>query len=162
MKVRITSVYNSEEHIAAAIDNILKQTFTGFEFIIINDGSTDNTAKRLASHNDPRVIIVINEANIGLTKSLNKGLEIARGKYIARMEADDIYLPQRLAMQVEFLDAHPEVGIMYGAVQIIDSSGNPSYIFIKIPTEHNFYRWSLCFDDTIVHPTVMNTSRKWV
>ena len=101
----LMSVFNADRYLQSAIDSILNQTFSDFEFLIINDGSTDNTSKILASYYDTRIRIVDNEHNIGLTKSLNKGLEISRGEYIARMDADDISLPDRLGRQMSFLDS---------------------------------------------------------
>jgi len=97
-------VYNSEKYLQKAIDSILNQTFTDFEFLIINDASTDNTAKIIKSYKDLRIKIITNKKNIGITKSLNLGLKISKGKYLARMDADDICLPNRLIKQVTFLD----------------------------------------------------------
>ena len=104
----VMSVYNSEKYLEEAIDSILNQTFQDFEFIIINDGSTDNSLQILKSYSDTR-LIVINQHNIGLTKSLNKGINIAKGQYIARMDSDDISLPQRFEKQIEFLDKNQDV-----------------------------------------------------
>ncbi|MHA1713815.1 MAG: glycosyltransferase, partial [Candidatus Ranarchaeia archaeon] len=118
----IMSVYNAEKHVKKAIDSILSQTFRDFEFIIINDGSTDRTSEILKSYADPR-LIVVNQANRGVTQSLNKAIGMARGQYIARMDADDISLPQRLEMQVEFLEEHPEVGLVGTSVITIDEEG---------------------------------------
>ena len=100
------SIYSEEEEwIRESIDSILNQTFSDFEFIIINDNpNRDKNNSLLTEYTriDNRIIIITNEENIGLTKSLNKGLEIARGKYIARMDADDISLPTRFEKQVDF------------------------------------------------------------
>ena len=97
----IMSVYNGERYLWEAVESILGQTFTDFEFIIIDDGSTDQTAKILRAIGDERVRIFFNEKNIGLAGSLNRGLGLARGEYVARMDADDISLPARLEKQVE-------------------------------------------------------------
>jgi len=104
-------VYNGEKYLNEAIDSILGQTFKDFKFLIINDGSTDGTADILKSYKDSRIKVTNNEKNIGLTKSLNKGLKMAKSEYIARMDADDISLPTRLQKQVEFMDSHPKVGV---------------------------------------------------
>ena len=97
------SVYNGERWLKESVDSVLLTNDINFEFIIINDGSTDNTSLILKSYNDDRMII-INQENIGLTKSLNIGLGIAKGKYIARIDADDICMPNRLAIQKKFME----------------------------------------------------------
>lgn len=147
-------VYNGATYLREALDSILRQTFRDFEFIIINDGSTDRSAEIVRSYDDPRLRYFENEQNIGLIRSLNRGLALARSPYIARMDADDISLPERLAKQVEFLDAHPEVGVLGCAVQVTDGCGNPSHVW-RFPAEHGFLRWCLCFYNPIPHPTVM-------
>ena len=92
----LMSVYNGERYLREAVESILNQTFTDFEFIIIDDGSTDSSRAILASFDDPRIVLLQNETNIGLTRSLNEGLSLARGKYIARQDADDASLLERL------------------------------------------------------------------
>jgi glycosyltransferase involved in cell wall biosynthesis len=150
----LMSVYNAEKYLEKAIDSILNQTLKSFEFLIIDDGSNDRTAEILKSYDDPRIKIITNEKNIGLTKSLNKGLRRIRGEYIARMDSDDISLPDRLAKQVYYLNTHPEVGVLGSATQIIDGCGNLSYIY-RFPVEHGLIRWCLLFYNPIVHPSVM-------
>ena len=150
----VMSVYNGEPYLRAAVDSILAQTYTDYEFIIIDDASTDATAAILDGFDDLRIVRSRNEENIGLTRSLNKGLVIARGEYIARMDADDISLPERLAKQVDFLDTHPEIGVLGTAVRVIDGSGNLSHIW-RLPAKHALIKWRLCFSDSIAHPTVM-------
>jgi len=110
----VMSVYNEEEYLKKSIESILDQTFTDFEFIIINDGSTDKTQNILENyvHKDDRVKLLINERNLGLAKSLNRGIEIARGKYVARMDAGDISHPERFQKQVEFLEKNENVYIL--------------------------------------------------
>jgi glycosyltransferase involved in cell wall biosynthesis len=116
-------VYNGEKYLREAIESILNQTFIDFEFLIINDGSTDRSVEIIESYSDPRIRLVHNERNMKLIATLNKGLELARGEYIARMDCDDISLPERLAKQVAFMDANPEVGVLGTAFQTIDSYG---------------------------------------
>jgi len=108
------SVYNGEKYLREAIDSILNQTFGDFEFIIVNDGSTDKTEDILDEYakKDSRIRIIKNEKNIGLTKSLNKVIRVAKGKYIARMDADDISLPERLRKQIDFLEKNSEIGLL--------------------------------------------------
>ena len=105
--------YNSEQYIAEAIESILNQTFTDFEFIIINDGSTDNTAKIVKEYakKDKRIKFIDNEQNQGFIATLNQCLDIATGKYVAKMDSDDISLPDRFSAQVEFLDSNPDYGM---------------------------------------------------
>jgi glycosyltransferase involved in cell wall biosynthesis len=119
----LMSVYNGERYLREAVDSILAQTFGDFEFLIVDDGSTDGTAGILASCSDSRIRLIRNETNLGLTRSLNRGLTLARGKYIARQDADDVALPERLAVQVDHLEAHPEVIALGGRLCFIDSDG---------------------------------------
>lgn len=119
----VMSVYNDEPFLREAIDSILAQTFRDFEFIIINDGSSDASPAILASYSDPRIRVIHNEQNIGLTKSLNRGLREARGELIARFDANDASLPERFGKQVAFLDAHPEVAVAGVQMMVIDVAG---------------------------------------
>jgi glycosyltransferase involved in cell wall biosynthesis len=151
----IMSVYNGERHLAEAIESILDQTFRDFEFIIINDGSTDGTADILGRYQrrDER-IQVYPQDNHGLIASLNRGVRLAQGACIARMDADDVSLPERLGKQVGFLDLHPQIGVLGSAVQVTDDNGHV-YDTWRFPTTPAFLRWSLCFYNPIPHPTVM-------
>ncbi len=123
----LMSVYNGEKYLREAVDSILNQTFKDFEFIIINDGSTDKTLKILNSYNDPRMKIINNKKNIGLTRSLNKGLSIAKGEYIARQDSDDISMPERLEKQVDFLERNKTVGLIGTYSYIINGKGRILY-----------------------------------
>jgi glycosyltransferase involved in cell wall biosynthesis len=105
-------VYNSEKYVGEAIASILAQTFADFELIIINDGSTDNTAAVVRKYADPRLRFIDNPQNQGLIAVLNQGLDLCTGEYIARMDSDDISLPERLAQQLAFMEAHPAVGVL--------------------------------------------------
>ena len=107
----LMSVYNGEKYLQEAIDSILGQTFKDFEFLIVNDGSTDKTVEILESYNDPRIKIINNEKNIGLTKSLNKGLRLASGEYIARQDADDISLSTRFEEELKFFEKNSNVAL---------------------------------------------------
>ena len=114
----LTSVYNGERYLRRAIDSILNQSFINFEYIIIDDGSTDSTNKIIQSFNDPRIKLIENTQNIGLTKSLNIGVKICRGDYIARIDADDISFKQRLRKQYHFLLNNMNV-VLVGGQRII-------------------------------------------
>ena len=108
----LLSVYNGERYLRESIESILNQTFTDFEFLIINDGSTDDSRRIISSYDDPRIQLIDNEQNIGLSQSLNKGLKLARGTYIARQDADDISEPERLAKQVSYMDRNPHIALL--------------------------------------------------
>ena len=109
----LMSVYNTEEDfLRDAIKSILNQTFTDFEFLIINDGSKNNAEEVILSFNDDRIKYILNEKNLGLIDSLNKGLSLAQGEYIARFDSDDISSNKRLEKQVEFMDKNPNVGLL--------------------------------------------------
>lgn len=120
------SVYNGEKYFHEAINSILNQTFTDFEFIIINDGSTDESAAIISSYNDTRIRLIQQE-NKGLAPALNVGLKATRGKYIARMDADDISLPERFEKQFNFLESHPECVAVGSNAKIIDMGGEYLY-----------------------------------
>lgn len=114
--------YNVERYIAEAIDSVLAQTFKDFEFLIINDGSKDRTLEIIKSYTDPRIRI-IDQANMGLIDTLNKGMAIAAGDIIARIDADDVAFPQRLEHQLNFLNEHPDYVLVGAEVNIIDKDG---------------------------------------
>jgi glycosyltransferase involved in cell wall biosynthesis len=119
----LMSVFNGAEYLGEAIESILMQTFTDFDFIIIDDGSTDETWETLTEYaeRDNRIALFQNQENIGLTRSLNKGLKFAQGSYIARQDADDISRSDRLQKQVACLDEHPEVALVSSNIEFIDS-----------------------------------------
>jgi glycosyltransferase involved in cell wall biosynthesis len=131
------SVYNDEQYVSQAIDSVLNQTFQNFEFIIIDDGSSDNSLEIIKSYKDARIVLVTQE-NMGLTKSLNKALKIARGDYIARMDSDDISHPQRFERQLLFLKSHPKHALVGSNVIKIDHDAKE--------IEKNFTKYS---DDAI-------------
>jgi glycosyltransferase involved in cell wall biosynthesis len=151
----LMSVYNGQRYLREAVESILNQTFTDFEFIIVDDGSTDNTWQILQGYaaSEPQIVLVRNETNVGLAKSLNRGLSLARGEYIARMDADDVSLPERLAAQMAFLDEHPEVGVVGSSVQLIGTDGSLGNVW-RYPTMHALILWTLCFVTPFTHPTV--------
>ena len=147
----IMSVYNEERHLRASIESILNQTFTDFEFIIVNDGSTDASLEIIMSYNDGRIQIVNNEENSGLTKSLNKAIKKAHGEYIARQDADDISLPSRLELQHEFLEKHPEVALIGTGIYVIDEKGDKLEKRIMHPNP----KTSLLKGNRFIHGSVM-------
>ena len=148
----IMPVYNAEEYVSQAIESILGQTFEDFELIIIDDGSTDHSARIIKNYYDPRIRFVRNESNRKLIATLNKGMSMAKGKYIARMDADDISLPGRLARQVEFMDGQPSIGVCGTWVEIF-GEGEPS--FWRFTDHPDGAKCMLLFGCCIVHPSVM-------
>lgn len=106
------AVYNGARYLAQAVDSVLNQALGDLEFVIVNDGSTDETPGVLASYDDPRIVVVENDGNIGLTRSLNRGIRASRAPLIARQDADDVSLPRRLEKQVAYLEDHQSVGLV--------------------------------------------------
>ena len=150
----LMSVYNGEKYLPGTIESILNQTFTDFEFIIINDGSTDGTTRILESCSDPRIIIINNQKNVGLTKSLNKGLKIARGEYIARQDASDVSMPRRLEKEVDFLEKHKSTGLIGSSFQLISESGEPLAIQ-EVLTGNDEIKRALLEGNQFSHGSVM-------
>lgn len=137
-----------------AIDSILNQTFRDFEFLIINDGSRDASRDIILSYRDPRIRLIDNEVNEGLTISLNKGLHLARGKYIARMDADDISLPERLGKQVAFIEANPDYGAVGCWGHFIDESGTP-FQEIRMAADFELILAGIFFGNQMMHSSVL-------
>ena len=150
----LMSVYNGEEFLKESIESILNQTFADFEFIFIDDGSTDASEEIVHSFSDPRLVVVQQE-NIGLTKSLNKGLGLARGAYIARQDADDISVSNRFEKQVAYLDAHPEVAVVGGSVVRVDDKGNALRRLAFSRTHKKIKKCLYQGKNPLVHTTVM-------
>lgn len=147
-------VYNGEKFIAQAVQSILDQTYRYFELIIIDDGSTDRTAAILDQFQDERIKRLKNEKNIGLVGSLNRASSIAQGEYFARMDADDLSNPERLAKQVDFLEEHSEVGVLGTGAAQVDSRGRFISTLV-MPQMHELILWHFFFDLPIIHATVM-------
>jgi glycosyltransferase involved in cell wall biosynthesis len=151
----VMAVYNGENYLEEAVQSILDQTFRDFEFIIINDGSTDDTPQILQrkERSDFR-ISTYHQENRGLISSLNRGCRLSKGKYIARMDADDISLPDRFEKQANYLEEHPEIGVLGTWVKIIDEDGVQQSSW-KYPSAPSLVEWTLLFRDCVAHPSVM-------
>ena len=148
----IMPVYNETENVLRyAINSILKQTFTDFELIIINDGSVMDIDSVINSYNDDRIRYHKNEKNLGIIKTLNIGLDLAQAEYIARMDADDISIRTRFEEEVLILDENPQVGVVAsGAVKF------PSKMRIQAPQSSEDLKYlSMCYANCVVHPSVM-------
>lgn len=151
----VMAVHNEGPYLRDAVQSILDQTFGDFEFIIVNDGSTDGSKQVLENFagRDDRIRLV-HQDNRGLIASLNRGLYLARGTYIARMDGDDVSHPERFKKQVHCLDTTPEVGVVGTQIQRIDSEGRPNGNW-SLPTDPDLIAWKLLFHNYLCHPTVM-------
>lgn len=148
----LMAVYNGEKYLQEAIESILHQTLTDFEFVIVCDPSTDNSLAIIQSYKDPRIVLVNNEDKLGLAQSLNQGLKIARGKYVVRMDADDISLQQRLERQASFMEEHKKVGVCGSWLEIIGFDGG---WIRELPVEPEVLKCQLLFGCLLAHPTVI-------
>ncbi|NTW33495.1 MAG: glycosyltransferase [Bacteroidetes bacterium] len=143
-------VYNAELYLKEAIDSILSQTFTDFEFLIINDGSSDSSKEIILSYNDSRIRYVENESNLQLIATLNKGFDMSQGKYIARMDNDDISFPNRLKQQYEFMESNPEVAVCGSWFELF---GETSKI-VKYSISNDDIRVRMLYQTQFCHPSV--------
>ncbi len=155
----IMSVYNAERYLHQAIDSILQQTFPDFEFIIIEDGSTDRSAEILEMYakQDQRLKLIRKSKNKGakgFIENLNLGLDQAKGKYIARMDADDISDPDRFQQQMDFLEKHPSVFIVGASMNGIDENGD--FIkFLQVHTDDHSIKKNMLRNIALFHPVIM-------
>jgi glycosyltransferase involved in cell wall biosynthesis len=149
----VMPVYNCGRYLAEAIHSILDQSFTDFELIVVNDGSTDDTEDVIRSIVDDRIRYMAGP-NQGISTALNTGLAMARAPLIARMDGDDVSLPSRLQEQVTFLRSHPEVGMVGTWATVTDMHGEPVSA-LRHPCTHARISYSLLYDSPFVHPSVM-------
>ena len=145
-------VYNGEAYLNEAIDSILCQTFADFEFIIINDGSTDKTEDIILSYHDQRIHYYKNDKNLGIVGTLNRGLDLCKGKYIARMDADDVSMPQRFEKQVAYMNAHPNV-VACGCLYTVYGKENRGVV--DVATEADDVRYDMALYCQYAHSTMM-------
>jgi glycosyltransferase involved in cell wall biosynthesis len=150
----VLAVYNGERFVAESLWSVLGQTVGNFELIVIDDGSTDRTPEILRQFSDPRMRILRNRSNRGLTPSLNRGLAEARGEFIARQDADDISEPDRLARQLAFLDDHTDVAMTGSWYREIDVEGRVIED-MRLPSDPLRLRWALNFYCPFVHSGAM-------
>jgi len=142
-------VYNAAKYLKDAINSILEQTYSNFEFIIIDDGSTDESLDIIKSFNDKRIKLFENGNNIKLIATLNKGIDLAQGKYIARMDADDISLPERFEKQINFMENNPNVGLCGTYIRAIGIEKNYD---VHFKTTNEEIKFKLFFDTHFPHP----------
>ena len=152
----IMPVYNSERYLPIAIEAILAQTFRDFEFIIVNDGSTDRSFEIIQrfQEKDSRIRI-LDLSHQGITKSLNSAMRIAQGKYIARMDADDISMPERFEKQYQYMEAHPEIAVCGAGALIIDEEGDVIRKDRVVCTHENIEKRHLSGKCSLKHPSVI-------
>lgn len=150
----ILPCYNAEKFIKESIESVLSQTYENWELIIIDDGSKDNSAKIIKSFQDSRIKYFKNNKNIGVVKSLNKGVKKAQGTYIARIDADDRMAPQRLEKQITFLSQNPEYAVVGSAHRLINAQGF-TISYYRYPQHNEEIQWYKNFINPFSHPSVM-------
>lgn len=149
-------VFNGEAYLSDAIQSVLAQSVSDLELVLVDDGSRDNSraiAERFA-HNDARVTLLANDQNLGIARALNRGWRAAEGRFIARLDADDVALPDRFVRQIEFLDAHPAVGAVGGAAIVVDAAGRRGST-LRFPTSSTAIQATLLRHNCLAHPSVM-------
>lgn len=155
----VMPLFKGDKYLVEALDSILNQTFSDFEFLIICDDPTDETCEILDKYmqEDARIRVHINQNREGLVNSLNVGIALAKGEYIARMDADDISLPDRLRKQVNFLDKNTDISILGTDVFFITRKGKVyrDISHLGVPTNPKVIQWILLFENCVIHPTVM-------
>lgn len=154
----LISVYNERPYVEEAVRSILTQTYENLELVIIDDGSTDGTRERLRNVDDPRVEYVEHDRNVGFVRTLNEGLNMCSGKYVARMDADDVARCDRIEKQVRFLESHPEVGIV-GSYWESFSDATERTQLVTVPETDSEIRWNVLFQCPFGHPTVLLRGR---
>jgi hypothetical protein len=148
-------VFNAEKYLAAALDSILRQTFRNLELIVIDDGSVDGSTGIISACTDPRLVLIRNETNLGVIASLNKGLALARGDLVARMDADDVADTRRLEKQVDFCLRNPNVVGLGSAISYIDDVGREISCPPRLALGPAVMRWRLLRGTCLFHPTLM-------
>lgn len=145
-------VYNAGPFLREAMESILCQTFADFEFLIMDDGSTDNSVDIVASYHDRRIRLIKNERNLGISATLNRGITLASTDLIARMDADDISYPARLQKQYDYMMSHPACALLSTWARVITEDKK----FVRLERyRSNFYYYNLTFECWMYHPTIM-------
>lgn len=147
----LMSVYNGDTFLKEAVESIIEQTFGDFEFLVIDDGSSDSSVEIIRSYGDRRIRLISNEKNIGLAASLNSGIRMASGEYIVRMDSDDISLPDRLQRQVDFMETHREIAVCGSYMETI---GEQIQV-VKKPINSKLIKCFLLAGSPFSHPTVL-------
>ncbi len=149
----ILPVHNGEKYLKEAVESILGQTFTDFELIIIDDGSTDSTADIVKSFDDERIVYLKNETNVGISDTMNRGIAVSKGRYIARMDADDISLPTRFEKQINYMKQNSDISVLGCAIEIFGEEIE-GYVR-RFSCNNDDIRIDLIFSTPFAHPTLM-------
>jgi glycosyltransferase involved in cell wall biosynthesis len=150
----LVPIFNAEPFLRESLNSVFAQTFRDFELLAIDDGSTDGSHEVLSSFHDSRLRMVNNSANRGLIFTLNRGLELAEGEYVARLDADDIAMPERLDRQVAFLDSRPAIALIGSFAEFIDPEGAP-FLIQRVPLTFDDIIRKIFSSNCFVHPSVM-------
>jgi glycosyltransferase involved in cell wall biosynthesis len=150
----LMGVHDGLPYVRDAAESVLSQTVSDIELVVVDDASGDGTREVLASFDDPRLVVIRNDENLGLTRSLNRALGIARGAFVARQDADDRSLPQRLERQLEFLDRHPDVGLCGTWARFVDDRGRVTAIG-RPPTDPDRLAEALRHANEVFHGTIV-------
>ena len=150
-------VYNGDRYLAESIASVLGQTYSDFEFIIVDDGSTDGSAaiSQCFAGRDPRIRLLLLAQNVGKGTARNRGIALASGEYIAMLDCDDICLPDRLRRQVDFLNANPQIGLLGCTLWDRGSRSGAPHSLCGCPQEHALIAWNLFFGWSIAGPAIM-------
>jgi len=150
----LMTVYNGEPYLEEAIRSILDQSFQDFEFLIIDNASTDGSRAVVSSFKDPRIQLIVNSKNLGPPRALNQGLQLAAGKYVARMDADDIALPERFARQLDFMTHNTLCAALGTQISLIDHNGRKTYV-PRMPVTSEEVRWKILLTSPLAHSSVV-------
>lgn len=148
-------VFNAEQFLKVTLDSLFAQTFQDFEVVVIDDGSTDRSGLILQGYEDPRLEVFRNDHNLGLIKSLNVGLDLCRGKYVARIDADDCALPHRLQVQTELLEKNPDTVFVFSDRIAINEAGKKIDVHNRMVYGDGLIRWKLLTGNFVTHSSVM-------
>lgn len=152
----IMSVYNNEKTLSLTLDSVLSQTYQDFEFIIVDDCSTDNSAKIIETYQqiDNRIVFIKNEINLGLPKSLNKAANASKGNYIARIDGDDICMLDRFEKQLKYMNDNPYTDILGTGAILIDQDGN-EVGSVLMPQTNDEIKKDIRYKNPMIHPSIV-------
>jgi hypothetical protein len=148
------AVHDGERYLRESVESVLAQRFADLELVVVDDGSRDRSAEIVRAYTDPRVRLLVNDRNLGLAPSLGRGVAEARGELVARLDADDVALPDRLERQVAFMDAHPDVALVGSWYEEMSADGAPG-ARVRVPTAHWDLRWHLHLYSPFAHSAVL-------
>lgn len=152
----LMAYHNDAPYVADAVESILNQTFADFEFVIVNDASTDGSTAIVSRYTDPRIRLLHNSTNHRLARALNRGLDVARGTLVARLDANDVAWPDRLEKQMRFMRRHPEIALVGGQCAVVDRRSRPiRRAALYRPTSEAGVRWFFLFDSPFIHSSVV-------